>query len=885
MKQRSVRIISSLSPSAQKFVSSSGWEMGIENKEKVFCICNTCGFEAHKSWDMLSNKSVTEHCISCKNALLMVDKFNLSYLGLANITCYKWHGLLDKVPKGVTPHDIRYTLNICDKHASISLLHSQVKSLVSKYCKNISSLLKCQLCENEIEHKQLQCIVKKGPPHKLVTDAIKVWGNLVSISVVGLDEYHVKVKDSSSFYPDGAVPIKDLLNHPKGRLKGALDHTLNINALSKMINADLNLVNQIEELNDTAPKFGAQMYYVCYVPANDGMQAGFAVPEDNNKTKSGVYFRYKKSTKYFSNWQSYHRVKDTNFGRTGIKSEQSWVGAALAELFPKNEQGQITIWIEDNRTLLKTGYEIDISSPNLFAKLGGLQVEYDGHQSHVECKLTKERDDTKHTDAPGVFLRINKISHLNAKKAVDAILDALSKSKNIHSREFLSIVNLTPNLANVRQDYIERNLDISMSFTNSVLKKAAGLDIFIKTQSKYFLPQDPFDYLCANCKSLVKLTAKRFIDDGTDHCSKCKGSQITKTNIKGRVERYEKDLGVLWSQLPHSVQLGLTTKGLKNSIRCPQCEENIPFFDTFDKRVNFIRDNNGFICVLCHNTGVPIVSDLAVAQIIWDKQEKIKQIVSKSHSGHQSWFEYVTVEQNNLGRSEILINITCPEGHQSKNSLRQWGEKLASSRRNEHGVFCDTCFDRLISDASDNLHLSRIKQFHPSAYAIDKSETDTFISIHCGQSSRISTFKVQHPQIWVNKKKLKDVYDAKSYGEHSYCIVCAELYDWQIPGGRNNGITLELRVKTRLAIYASVMRKECDLDSVKVLEVSGEKLIGEVPSGKKVRFECEYNNVLYIREESQSNFFNKSKFGFFPELMKLAKAKRFRDILAKYEDT
>lgn len=880
MPRKSVRNPELLSDYARDLIPATGWPEKIANKTKIACRCRKCGFETEKSWDMLTNKSVTIHCKLCANAQPVVTKFNSEKATLSVIQ-YRWDPVKNSANNNGKndPCAIEYTVNVCAKNHTVALAHGPLKRLVNLPLAHrlTSSLLQCVTC------RQVQSICPPTPVDPgLIREAQAVWGKKATLTRVTGNTLKLRVPDLAHQFPDGCVPWQDVVEKPAGRIKGAIDATLSEARIRALIADDREVIAQTKKLVDTAPVFGAEMHAICFIPRDNDLYRGSGVPANAPRAKPGIFYYYRKATKYLSSWQSYHRVIDSNFSRKGIQAEQSWISAAARIMFPKNEAGIETDWAENDRNIIGDNLEIDISTVNLLTHLQGILIEYDGDPSHRTCAETQARDARKEREAKGLFLRVPQVKNLNAERAATALLAALEKAQHPEKAQFLKLLIDRPDYDAIRQEYIELIKEKAIRFTQRVQAKIKETGIKVVAEQRYYLPSDEFNYLCATCGCEVKSKAKIFIDSGTKHCQACRGKAIQDYNIKNR-ETIFADLPVnVRKNVPPEIKHTLVQSGWNSKICCPRCFSEFSLGQSQEKVSSRLKKDNGFLCSFCFNSGEKVADNIYEANSLAQYADKVKEILSCAGVSSDNWWKYISFDASDSEKKKIIITLTCANNHKNAKNLRQWRGIFSAKKNAGKAHYCPSCATNAKQDVTQCKHHQRLRRYHPDAVISDVNNPVRIVAASCGEVTRIGNVSVVHPPFYLSLNKLAAKHKDVANDNYSYCVCCSELNGKPMPGSDKTLAQLTARLQIRAAIYSTVMKLPTALTDVKITPLDESAVPDKVKSSDRLLFSCYRGKEHIVEENTFNNFFNPAKEGFFKALMSEAGEKNFNALKAMY---
>lgn len=717
----------------------------------------------------------------------------------------------------------------------------------------------------------------------LLESAQKVWGPNILIKP-DCDGFWVEVPSfEGKFHPD-SIPVDAIMDSRiTGRLKGNLNGHIPGSTLNKLLNQDLEVIKQTASLIEKAKQFGATLKYVAYrAPQNNSYYTGSGHVKSLAK-KSGIYYRYEKATGYLSNWQTRYRAEDTNFGLTSIKASQLMICCAVAELFPLNEHGEAVEWVEDQRTIFLDNKELDIASRNILPEFGGIQIEYQGHQSHRENSETIARDHMKVAEAQAkghFFMQIPRINHISPEKALIAVQGAIQCFSGGAKEPYLPYMNPCPSAEKVGNSYIEKLPERARKTTDNLLMYCKNKGHRLITDKLLFLSTDKIEYECGSCHTIKSTTVKAFIESNTDHCGSCKGKLIAAKNQRNRKNVLNVGLGKLWNQLPVNVQHQLIDNPLKDPLTCDLCKKGSWYGDSLEELIGKIKEYDGFLCYHCLNTGKMQFVEGKMLTDYTQHRDSIEHIMRTTGWGNPKyWYKYITSKESLTEKTatEIWLKLECDNGHEQFNSVSRWQRTvLTSKKRKKSESYCDICHPiKMGKGLADQEHLDRVRKFHPNAKFIEAPNSGA-TPVHCGESSRIGDFTVQHPQVQVDIRKLKTRCKTKEHGEYSICVCCSEENNWEMPGGPKSLASLNARLRIRAALVATLL-KDTSID-VAGVSASDKMLSDEVSGNDELSFQC-HNHTHPPKIGKHGNFFNPNKPGYCSICLKALGVKTFKELV------
>jgi hypothetical protein len=890
MRKGIPKIKANLPTKSQKIEPVDGFPIFKTNKETFQARCTECKFEFPTNWDHLTNLSVENNCSVCRHSKPVVLKFN-SLGSDYRITSFRHDPRLDQsVNPKITGIPLHGAMAIITHEPCGSQLELALNSVKNIYRPSQSvngvNLLACKHCDTISEQQNKVAELARLHNSPLIEKAKKVWGNGIKIEAQS-DGFLLDVPSFEPLFEPNRIPIKAIVNQTiTGRLKGKIKGHITEAMLGKWLEQDESLIDQTKQLQQESEVFGATLIYVAYRPPKDNPDfTGSGFFKELPK-KEGIYFRYQKATKHFSNWQTRFRAKDTNFGLTGIKSDQLLIACAIAELFPMNEDGIAVEWAEDSRTIFENNKELDIGSINLLPHLGGIQIEYQGHQAHREDPDTMARDEKKRLEAKSkkhFFMQIDRVNHLSPEKALIVMENAIQKYSGNEKNEFIKYKNLTPNVENIRQDYIDRLPEQAQKTTNKLFAYCEKYQHKLITQKKLFLSSDVIDYRCGNCRSKKTSVVKTFIETETHYCQECKGDAITQANKLTREVTLKSKLGKLWNDLSDDMQHQLINNPIKAHIICPLCNLKNSCKDSIEGISEQFIKFSGFLCCHCLNTGEKKFPEGKSLNDYTQWESSVVKIIETTGWGEpKNWYEYVSSAPSDrlcYTETEITVTLTCNKGHEHCHSTAKWRSTLNSKKRNDLPSYCDICNPiKKGKGLADEEHLKRARKFHPNAEFTEEL-TSSFTQAICGEKTVIGAFTIEHPKINFNIKKQKWICKNKKQGEFSACLCCSVEKKWVLPGGGKTLEALSARLKMRAAFIATQLH-DTSISQVSII-TPNKKPTDEVLGSEHLLFQChisEHPPTL----SNHGNFFNASRLGYCKICLSKLHVEKFNELTKKY---
>lgn len=877
----------------------SGWPICKKNKTPVELKCTVCGFIFKKSWDQLSHPGTKSHCDVCRNVAPLVSKFNNAHED-HQIINYRHAKELDKAinptKTGITNYGCIVTLKHVACGHTCEINARTIKSIISPRTSSTGKrVLNCQHCNEKVKQQKLLDTIQKHKKSEQIKRAKVIWGkNIEAHGVEG--GIYIKVPSFEGKYLPGNIPVAAILDeNDTGRLKGKLDGVFSEAKLKKMLDSDERTMVITQDLIDMAPIFGATMLYICYQPpANNTNYLGSGVPKKFPK-KQAIYYTYEKVTAYHSNWQTSNRIKETNFGRTGIKKEQMMIACVLAELFPINEHGVRVKWQQDSRSVFENNFELDIRSLNLLPHLHGIQCEYQGHQSHRECSNTKERDRIKKDNAQGFYLVIDKIDHMTILKALNKAEEVIRKSDFKHKSEFLKFLNPSPCIERIKNNFVDCIKSQAKKTTNEFKSLMMELGHKIISEQNYYLYLDNISYECASCGQIRNSSVKNILQTKPLYCFHCKSKQTTLKNQQKRCDRirstYE-DFHLIEEPIPliflkqnrSYIQLTSAQRqkesntNARGSISCAQCGAI-----TSKKRyLGLLSKYKTFICTCCLNTGMPIDRNADNQIVMGSVGQNLDGLISvcsalnniNSFGDINDHISLSPATKQSKNKSRLNIRWVSKLGHEQTYTLYKW-RKLLSNNSN---CYCPECLINYKKQMSVDNHTKTLRIFHPDAEYIGDPSIKSLTEATCNKETKIGIFTIEHPPFFINSQKVKQILKTKKYGQYSVCLSCSEVHGWTPPSADKNIEQLEARLKLRAAKVATFL-KDDTIDHV-AIKVDSKTSLDKVTSDEKLSFYCHDKNHPPI-VTSFNNYFSPYKKGYCPKCLERCGVKNYKELLIK----
>ncbi|MCF4010607.1 hypothetical protein [Rheinheimera sp. UJ63] len=308
---------------------------------------------------------------------------------------------------------------------------------------------------------------------------------------------------------------------------------------------------------------------------------------------------------------------------------------------------------------------------------------------HPEIRKRKEAEQKGH-----FFMQIDRINHISPNNALSAVLNAIEESKSKVKNEFLNYINKKPNTKEIRREYTER-LKVSAENCTKQLKDFCQKHKHqLLTKKNQYLKSDDVKYLCGNCGAERNLNVKTLIETKSGFCNICKRRDF---NSKRREYELSSRLGYIFYNLPIDIRDQLVKKPISSHIICPKCKKENSKLRNIGRLVDRIQNFNGFLCYYCLNTGdIKFPEGFSLGDCTQQKPHIIDVIKKTGLGDSEYWYNYVSfiktpVSVAREGNFEIVLSLSCANGHDNKKTLRKWRKIINSQKRNNQNSFCDTC--------------------------------------------------------------------------------------------------------------------------------------------------------------------------------------------------
>ena len=908
-KQFKPKLISDM-PQAyiDKYVPRDGYPITQKNKEKIIWVCQCCNSPFSCSFDNLTNIPdpyyPPERCPICRLAQRLCARFVQSHHA-ANweILSHEEDGTNEPDAKGREPIYLLRHL-ACGKSKRIK--HSSIKALLApSQSVTGTSLLDCEFCAAKAaEYEAEQLKLESGRiAAELEALSREVWGQRASVRPSSENgQFHITVNVVEGERLDRIAYTNVIM--PMGRLKGPLNDVMSEDKLRSLIKNDLRTKEMVAEVAKDASNFGAVLKYVAYQGRESPLYKGSG-NFDGLPAKSEVYFCYTKATRHLSNWQSYHRLKETNYTLTTQKRSQLLTLVVLKHMFPADASGEVFEWRQDVRGLMDAfdqaliGREIDIVSEPILLPNGRytqIWAEYQGIQTHNDCEKTKKIDRLKKeacSAARQPLLVVSKMKALDAKQAILVCNKALADWGANHPdlADQLRPLYRSPNIADVGNDFRNADLIQTQELTRRVHDVMAcnGRSLVNCQEGRLFLQTDMIKFICHRCRKESETSVKNMLSlesRRTDGCEKCRGITTQVRAATAREEKYQQFLSPeLRARIHPDVLKQLSQGTMKENICCPRCDNVTEIPSTFTSVIERFETESGFICGYCLARIEPNTLRISPGDFISEQNvltsarqwqgpiREIIKLVGWCEPDH--WYQFVRLDTASTKNSKLLLEFTCEYGHVQIDSLKGWRLRADSIEIGHHRSACRVCSPETQTRAEFKAQVSldgrieRLRAIHPQLMMISASNNE--LTVNCGQISQIGRFQIPHPDFLVYETKIHNYLEQHTKHGRCRCPICAVAQGLKLPDTQKNLTILDARLKLRAAWVADFLGHS-SIDSARAYASTDVPTSVKIKSGEKIYFQC-HNPEHKPVSTGAGNFFNPKRLGYCPKCMKDVKAK------------
>ncbi|OBU33870.1 hypothetical protein [Photobacterium kishitanii] len=908
-KQFKLKLVSDI-PQAyiDKYVPRDGYPITQKNKEKIIWVCQCCNSPFSCSFDNLTNipdpDSPPERCPICRIAQRFCARFVQSqHAANWEILSHEEDGTNEPDAKGRAPTYLLRHLacgkSKCIKHSSIKALLAPSQSVTG------TSLLDCEFCAAKAaEYEAEQLKLESGRiAAELEALSREVWGQRASVRPSSENgQFHITVNAVEGERLDRIAYTNVIM--PMGRLKGPLNDVMSEAQLRSLIKDDLRTKEMVAEVAEDASNFGAVLKYVAYQGRENQLYKGSG-DFDGLPAKSEVYFCYTKATGHLSNWQSYHRLKETNYTLTTQKRSQLLTLVVLKHMFPADASGEVFEWRQDVRGLMDTfdqgliGREIDIVSEPILLPNGQytqIWAEYQGVQSHNDCEETKKIDRLKKeacSAAGQPLLVVSKMKVLSAKQAILVCKKALAGWGSNHPElaDQLRPLYRSPNIADVGDDFRNADLIQTQELTSRLHKVMAdnGRSLVNGQEGRLFLQTDTIKFICHRCgkesetsvKNMLSLESRKI-----EGCEKCRGITTQVRAATAREEKYQQFLSPeLRARIHPDVLKQLSLGTIKENICCPRCDNISETPSTFTRVIERLEAESGFICGYCLTRIEPNTPRISPGNFISEQnvltsarqwQRPIREIIKLvGWCEPDHWYQFVRRDTGNTKSSNLHLELTCEYGHVQIDSLEGWRRRTEAIEIGHHRSACRVCSSEtqtrveFKAQVSRDSRIERLRAIHPQLKMISASDNE--LTVNCGQISQIGRFQIPHPDFLVYETKINNYLEQHAKHGRCRCLICAAAEGGKLPDTEKNLASLDARLKLRAAWVADFLGHS-SIDSALAYASTDVPPTVKIKSGEKIYFQChnpEHKPVF----TGAGNFFNPKRLGYCPTCMKDVKTK------------
>lgn len=891
-----------------KYVPRDGYPITQKNKEKIIWVCQCCNSPFSCSFDNLTNipdpDSPPERCPICRIAQRLCARFVQSqHTANWEILSHEEDGTNEPDAKGRIPiYLLRHFA--CGKSKRIK--HSSIKALLApSQSVTGTSLLDCEFCAAKAADYEAEQLKLESGRIAAELEALsrEVWGQRASVRPSSENgQFHITVNVVEGERLDRIAYTNVIM--PMGRLKGTLNDVMSEAQLRSLIKDDLRTKEMVAEVAEDASNFGAVLKYVAYQGRENQLYKGSG-DFDGLPAKSEVYFCYTKATRHLSNWQSYHRLKETNYTLTTQKRSQLLTLVVLKHMFPADASGEVFEWRQDVRGLMDTFdqalicREIDIVSEPILLPNGQytqIWAEYQGVQSHYDCEETKKIDRLKKeacSVAGQPLLVVSKMKVLSAKQAILVCKNALADWGANHPElaDQLRPLYRNPNIADVGDDFRNTDLIQTQELTCRLHQVMAdnGRSLVNGQERRLFLQTDTINFICHRCGKESETSVKNMLSlesRKTEGCEKCRGITTQVRAATAREEKYQQFLSPeLCARIHPDVLKQLSQGTIKENICCPRCDNISETPPTFTRVIERLEAESGFICGYCLTRIEPNTPRISPGNFISEQNvltsarqwqgpiREIIKLVGWCEPDH--WYQFVRRDTANTKSSNLLLELTCEYGHVQIDSLEGWRRRADAIAIGHHRSACRVCSPETQTRAefkaqvSQDSRIERLRAIHPQLKMISASDNE--LTVNCGQISQIGRFQIPHPDFLVYETKINNYLEQHAKHGRCRCLICSAAQGGKLPDTEKNLASLDARLKLRAAWVADFLGHS-SIDSARAYTSTDVPLSVKIKSGEKIYFQChnpEHKPVF----TGAGNFFNPKRLGYCPKCMKYMKTK------------
>lgn len=352
---------------------------------------------------------------------------------------------------------------------------------------------------------------------------------------------------------------------------------------------------------------------------------------------------------------------------------------------------------------------------------------------------------------------------------------------------------------------------------------------------------------------------------------------------------FKSRLGRIYSHyIPSSVKEDMVDEEYCG-ISCPCCGHVSHVGASKEQLADRLKEDNGFLCYFCFNTGNKVTDDSQVAATIYQNKQNIIALIEatglvssfyRTLSSYKDavkphWFDYVDMEA--VGDSDYKIMLSLPfEDKVHRLSLRQWRVRLNSKIRQSHGTF--SLDENTSRGIKADEHLSRLRQVYPYGQIKTLHPSRSLSVMHCGKVSHIGEFTVEHPDFVMDVAKLQRRID-EGKGKACFCLICAHEGGYKAPSTPKT-IDLANQLWTYYAAKVATVLGDTDIAGISVSSDSNtEEPLNTTKD--KLRFQCHNPDHAPI-VDTYANRLNSKRSGYCKACLKEAGVKHIAELEEKH---
>ena len=603
----------------------------------------------------------------------------------------------------------------------------------------------------------------------------------------------------------------------------------------------------------------------------------------DSKTKRGfdLYFEYKDQTGLLIR-QTRNKARECFYQKNTRKGER--MALAICEgIYPDGE------WLINTRPDWNIGPQFNDITKNIRLEADIISDVY---------KIVVERQSPWHYEVVDVRRAPEEVErykfHDRIKK--DNIARAGYKLVEIHCAKLevekmlaefsaqLGIISTPEQVGMIHQTWSAYVRDAYLPYKREFLAvlKSNNCELVSPNEEEAIAPSDIVKILLS-CGHISTHSMQYFKQgNGLKMCKNCIGEGTKRRAQEKRKVFFQNHLSNYWYNLPDLFKQQLIRNSAKDNYTCPYCNHSVAIGHTMNEIVEFIKKENGYLCLHCYNSGNVITEDSAKAGVVYQARLKIQSIIKTTSWGDcQKWYQYVTLDsalaRTDKADSAVVVTLKCNDDHQHRYSLRTWDTVLTSKKRKTKGDYCDHCNAIPYgNDLGENEHLMRLRKLHPKATFISREPAGKLSICKCNKEEKIGQFKIAHPPFYVSMNNIKKFYKQTN---KSYCLCCSVAEEREKPGSDKHLEQQTARLKMRAAVIATITG-DSSVKRARVTTGNGETT-GPVKSNQRLIFYC-HNPDHEPTVQTYDNFFSMHKKGYCRKCLKNIQAKSYSTLSKKY---